>query len=605
VDGRGAAAMVRFEDASKRYPDGTVALRGVTFSLARGEFCVVLGSSGAGKSTLLRAVNGLVSLSSGRVVVDGLPVERSNLASVRARVGMVHQSFGLVARATVLENVLAGALREVSTARAMLGLFPERHRRKACALLADLGLTEAHLYRRASQLSGGQQQRVAIARAFILDPAVVLADEPVASLDVAISETILQLLRETSARRGTTVLCSLHQVDLAKKFADRVIAMRGGAVIADRPSAELDDAALDRIYTAAPDNAPSGDGERRETTTSSPAPRPAAEWALRRPFDRRALALALAVCLLLGVSARRTEIPRMVAMTGEWIAAGLGLRPSSQLGKGFGRFASNAWPPKISEETAVARYQGFDRAHLPFLAHVERRETKTARFDFDRNAMVETTGAEEVVVEPFGYLTYVLSKMLESLEMALWGTLLGLAAGVPLAYFGARGYAPGRVAYALARTISGFFRAVPELVSALVLVLGFGFGPTAGVLALGLHSAGFFGKFFADDAENADRAPQDALFAVGANRLKVLRFAVLPQVLPQYVAYTQYILERNVRTATVIGVVGAGGIGIELKGRFDMFQFERVSTILLVIFLTVMLLERLSQRLRGRLIAPV
>jgi phosphonate transport system permease protein len=612
VDGGGGAAMVRFEDVTKRYPDGTVALRGVTFSLARGELCVVLGSSGAGKSTLLRAVNGLVSLTSGRVVVDGLPVDRKNLASVRARVGMVHQSFGLVARATVLENVLAGALRDVSTPRALLGLFPERHRQKACALLADLGLTEAHLYRRASQLSGGQQQRVAIARAFILDPAVVLADEPVASLDVAISETILQLLRETSARRGTTVLCSLHQVDLAKKFADRVIALRGGEVIADRPSAELDVAALGRIYAAAdPGPAASGEGESGAgpagrsdppAADGARAPRPAAEWALRRPVDRRAIGIALAVCLLLGLSARRTQIPRMVAMTGEWVAAGLGLRPPSQLGKGLGRFASNAWPPKISEETAVTRYEGLDRAHLPFLAHLERRETRAARFDFDRNRMVETTSSEEVVVEPFGYLTYVLGKMIESLEMALWGTLLGLAAGIPLAYFGARGYAPGRLAYALARAISGFFRAVPELVSALVLVLGFGFGPTAGVLALGLHSAGFFGKFFADDAENADRAPQDALFAVGANRLKVLRFAVIPQVLPQYVAYAQYILERNVRTATVIGVVGAGGIGIELKGRFDMFQFERVSTILLVIFLTVMLLERLSQRLRGRLI---
>jgi phosphonate transport system permease protein len=193
--------------------------------------------------------------------------------------------------------------------------------------------------------------------------------------------------------------------------------------------------------------------------------------------------------------------------------------------------------------------------------------------------------------------------MLQSLEIALWGTFLALAAGLPLAYLGARGYAPHRVVYVLSRTTSSYFRAVPELVSALILVLAFGFGPMAGVLALGFHSAGFLGKFFADDVENADRGPQEALFAVGANKLKVLRHAVLPQVLPQYIAYTQYILERNVRMATVIGVVGAGGIGIELKGRFDMFDFGHVSTILLVIFVTVLLLEQISQRLRGRLIA--
>src|SRR3974377_2417139 len=139
--------MVRFRDASKRYPDGTVALSGVTLEVPRGQFCVILGSSGAGKSTLLRAVNGLLTLSSGSVEVDGLPVAPKSLPAVRAKVGMVHQQFGLVGRATVLDNVRAGALREVSTARAMFGLFPERYRRKACMLLADLGLTEGHLYR--------------------------------------------------------------------------------------------------------------------------------------------------------------------------------------------------------------------------------------------------------------------------------------------------------------------------------------------------------------------------------------------------------------------------------------------------------------------------
>ena len=198
---------------------------------------------------------------------------------------------------------------------------------------------------------------------------------------------------------------------------------------------------------------------------------------------------------------------------------------------------------------------------------------------------------------------YVLGKMVQSLEISLWGTLMALGFGLPLAYLGTRGYSPNGAAYGLSRTTSSFCRAVPELVSALILTLAFGFGPMAGVVALGFHSAGFFGKFLAEDVENADFAPQEALFAIGANRLKVLRYAVLPQVLPQYVAYTQYIVERNVRMATVIGVVGAGGIGIELKGRYDMFDFGHLSTILVVIFVTVLLLEQVSQRLRRRLIA--
>jgi phosphonate transport system ATP-binding protein len=241
--------MVRWRDATKTFPDGTVALRAVTLDVPKGQFCVILGSSGAGKTTLLRTVNGLVTLNAGSVEVDGTTVTPRTLGEARQKVAMVHQSFGLVGRATVLENVLDGALSRISTFRAMLGLFPERHRRKACALMQDLGLDEGHLYRRASALSGGQQQRVAIARAFILDPAVVLADEPVASLDMTMSQTILGLLRDTSARRGTTVLCSLHQVDLAKQFADRIVAMRAGGVIADGAPGDVDDAALGRIYS--------------------------------------------------------------------------------------------------------------------------------------------------------------------------------------------------------------------------------------------------------------------------------------------------------------------------------------------------------------------
>jgi phosphonate transport system permease protein len=333
-------------------------------------------------------------------------------------------------------------------------------------------------------------------------------------------------------------------------------------------------------------------------------PRAGDAWKLRQPLRLRTIAVALVACMLLAVSAHHTQMPHLLALTAEWIESAVGLKPSSQIGRGLGRYARNALPLAIAEETPIARIEHFDRNKLPLLSHLEMRKTTSARYDFEAKRMVETEETEEVLVEPVGYLVYVLGKMLVSLEIALWGSIVALALGVPLAYLGARGYAPHPIVYFASRMITSFMRAVPELVSALVLTLAFDFGPIAGVLALGFHAAGFFGKFYADDVENADKAPQEALFAVGASRLKVLRYAVLPQVLPQYVAYTQYILERNVRMATVIGVVGAGGIGIELKGRFDMFEFNRVSTILLVIFCTVLVLEQLSQAVRRRLIAP-
>jgi len=240
--------MLRFLEVTKTYPGGLVAMDRVSLDVPRGQFCVVLGPSGAGKSTLLRSVNGLTEATSGTIEVGGVVLTPKTLQRVRAEVAMVHQQFNLVGRLSVLTNVLTGTLPRVSMLRSMVGVFPEEYRRKACRLLADVGLEEEHLYRRASRLSGGQQQRVAIARAFILGPKVVLADEPVASLDQASSLTIMHLLRETSAQRETTVLCSLHQVDLALKFADRVVGMRSGRTVFDGPPHRLDADALARIY---------------------------------------------------------------------------------------------------------------------------------------------------------------------------------------------------------------------------------------------------------------------------------------------------------------------------------------------------------------------
>ncbi|MDE8654476.1 phosphonate ABC transporter ATP-binding protein [Novosphingobium album (ex Liu et al. 2023)] len=241
---------LRFEHVGKRYPDGTIALGDVSFEVPPGQFCVILGRSGAGKSTLLRCVNGLASPSSGRVVVDGVEVTPATLRQLRPRIGMIHQSFNLVPRASVAANVIAGALPAVSTGRALLGLFPRALRDKACALIADVGLGQEHLPRRVAALSGGQQQRVGIARAFMLDPAYVLADEPVASLDPQTSADILTLIRREAKERGAAVLCSLHQIDLTMRFADRVLALRDGRIVFDGAPDALAQSRLGRIYDA-------------------------------------------------------------------------------------------------------------------------------------------------------------------------------------------------------------------------------------------------------------------------------------------------------------------------------------------------------------------
>lgn len=241
-----------FEDIRFSYPDGTEALRGVSFEVPEGQFCVVVGASGAGKSTLLHLVNGMTSATGGALRFRGEVVSPRNLRAVQLQVAMIHQQFHLVPRLSVLQNVLCGRLAAMPWMRAMLGLFSRADQVRACALLEGVGLSEEHLYRRARELSGGQQQRVAIARAFLPEPALVLADEPVASLDPKTAESILELLQAQSRQHGATVLCSLHQVELARRFADRIIGMRQGEVAFDAAPEQISDAQWAEMYDNQP-----------------------------------------------------------------------------------------------------------------------------------------------------------------------------------------------------------------------------------------------------------------------------------------------------------------------------------------------------------------
>lgn len=242
------AHMLQFQSVSKTFPDGTKAVSNVTLDIPKGQFCVVLGPSGAGKSTLLRMINGLIRQYDGTILFDEIPVMKLYLKRIQRRVGMIHQQFYLVGRLNVLDNILCGVLPNVSTLRSLFKLFSSHDQSQACRLLQQVGLDQEHLYRKASELSGGQQQRVAIARAFMLNPDLILADEPVASLDPKTSEDILRLLKEASHERNTTVLCSLHQVELAKQFADRIIGMRDGSIVFDGAPSELDHVKLTSIY---------------------------------------------------------------------------------------------------------------------------------------------------------------------------------------------------------------------------------------------------------------------------------------------------------------------------------------------------------------------
>lgn len=241
--------IVRLSGVTKRF-GATTALEDVSLSVDRGEIVVLLGLSGSGKSTLLRHLDGLETPTSGTVEVLGHDVPRlagRALRSLRSSVGFIFQQFELVPSLTVLENVLTGALASLPGPR--LGLWSYSRARKLAALghLDRVGLLD-RAYQRADTLSGGQQQRVAIARALMQNPSVLLADEPVASLDPESSDQVMALIREIAADEGLTVVCSLHQVDLAISWADRIVGLRHGRVVLDLPTDGLTKTQVMEIY---------------------------------------------------------------------------------------------------------------------------------------------------------------------------------------------------------------------------------------------------------------------------------------------------------------------------------------------------------------------
>jgi phosphonate transport system ATP-binding protein len=252
-----AKPMISIRGLSKTYtgsvPGGVLALNDISIDVAAGEFLVILGPSGAGKSTLLRCVNRLVDPSEGRVFHNGAEItgHRGDLRAIRRQFGMVFQQFNLVKRLSVLTNVLTGRLAYRSVLRSLFYSFPEGDKRIAIECLARVNMDQK-AFQRADTLSGGEQQRVAIARALAQQPMVILADEPVASLDPKIARQVLGYLRQAAQELGITVLCNLHQVDYAKEFSERVVGMSRGSVVFEGPPSALTDDILHRIYYREP-----------------------------------------------------------------------------------------------------------------------------------------------------------------------------------------------------------------------------------------------------------------------------------------------------------------------------------------------------------------
>ena len=242
--------MIRFDNASVVYPGGVTALRDLHLEIADGELVVVVGLSGAGKSTLVRAINGLVPLTSGSLEVNGRQVTKlgkRGMRDLRAEIGMIFQGFNLVNRTSVLNNVLMGRLHRTATWRTLTGLYPKGDVELALRSLERVEIVDK-AYVRAANLSGGQRQRVGIARALAQEPSIILADEPVASLDPPTSHVVMRDLQQINRELGITTIVNLHFLDLATAYADRIIGLRAGALVFDGPGSAADAGVFEDIY---------------------------------------------------------------------------------------------------------------------------------------------------------------------------------------------------------------------------------------------------------------------------------------------------------------------------------------------------------------------
>lgn len=242
--------MIKFENVSKRYPNGFEALKNINLTIEQGEFVAIIGLSGAGKSTLIRTINRMHDITEGTLTVDGTDVmtlHGKSLRAFRRRIGMIFQSFNLITRTTVIKNVLTAFVPDMPWWRATFGIFTKDEKLKALDSLDKVGILDK-AFVRADQLSGGQQQRVALARTLAQNPQIILADEPVASLDPVTAKQVMDDFKRINRDMNITVLINIHHVELALQYASRVVGIRAGEIVYDGTVENVTQKVLDSIY---------------------------------------------------------------------------------------------------------------------------------------------------------------------------------------------------------------------------------------------------------------------------------------------------------------------------------------------------------------------
>jgi phosphonate transport system permease protein len=591
--------VVTYPGVGKAYPSrrGDVSsLTAVSFEVAQGERVAVIGPSGAGKTTLFRLLNGTLRPSLGPLWFDGQDVAGLSPRKARAmrrRIGTIHQQSLLVPSLTVLDNTLCGALGSWSLLRAVrTAISPARaDAERAMRALEQVGLTDKR-DARADELSGGQQQRVAIARLVMQDPEVILADEPFAALDPALTESIAALLLGL-ADAGRTLVCTLHDVDPRPLEALRATGATRAQIF---------------VFGIWPQALPSAVAYTLYSFEC--CVRAAAVLGL---IGAGGIGYEIALSMRLFEYGQITTLTvSLIAIVGLSEACSAGLRRLLRANAPAGVLAHRHLREAIPRRTART-------AVLVAAAAI----VVAASFEvglFDRDVFYASTvsrmarfarGLCSPDLSP-DYLRTLLRPVAQTLGISVIGTLLGVVIGALLGVPAAAPHAeddPSRgiawlVRIAVRRLCRGALaqlRAIPEVLWVLVFLLAVGLGPFAGTLALGVHTGGVLGKLYADTFEEVSSLPLRGLRATGATPLQILVWGTWPEARRMLVSYTVLRWEMNLRTSTVVGLAGGGGIGIELYNAVQLGFYPRAATLIFVVYLMVAATGWIGDGVRRRL----
>jgi phosphonate transport system permease protein len=514
----------------------------VTLLVPVGEHLALLGNSGSGKTTLINTLARQVTATSGTVHAPGC-------------IAVVHQDLRLVKQRTALQNVLHGAMGRLGTLQTILR-FPAAERTRATRLLIRVGLGH-RIHHRVGRLSGGEQQRVAIARALMQDPAIILADEPVASLDMENARSVMTLLRDVCREHRITLVSVLHDCNLAHDYADRIIGLVDGRIVHD---SNLDrDTKWDPCHHARL-TVRATELNRRDTDViaardSKVEPRsvPSVPGIIGGP-DAMSEDAGRGDSSPMTRGLRFAGVMAVVAVVYVWAFSTMDVseRQLRGMGRGLTRFITDLWPRDWSQ----------------------------------------------IIELPWSRLLW---ELVETMQMSLIGTTFGVLISWPLASIAARNVGPAWIRVPM-RQVLNAIRTIPSLIWALLFVAAVGFGSLAGVAALIAYSIGYLTKFFYEGFEGVDPGPPSALKQIGASGTQRFLHAIWPAAQASVLSSSIFMLEYNVRAASVLGIVDAGGIGTSLKLYLDYRDFPAAIICLALLLAVVIVLDAISTRIRARIV---